>query len=109
MRNKAAPAIVLCLTALVAPLMAGDAQVRSPTIVPPDGWRLVWNDEFDETNGSRPDLTKWNYDSGSLGWGNKELEYYTSRTNNSWIENGQLIIQAQEEKFEGDKFTSARL
>jgi beta-glucanase (GH16 family) len=101
--------IVLCLTALIAPVLAADAQVDSPAVVPPDGWRLVWNDEFDLTNGSRPDLTKWNYDSGSLGWGNNELEYYTSRTNNAWIENGQLVIQAQVEKFEGNKFTSARL
>ena len=103
-RGRAAM-ILFCFAVLAAPLLAGDAQVRSAAA----GWRLVWSDEFQQPNGSRPDLTKWIYDSGGNGWGNNELQYYTSRTNNAWIENGQLVIEARVEKFEGNKFTSARL
>ena len=67
-RRRGMVAVIgLCLTALIAPVLAGDAQVDSPAVVPPDGWRLVWSDEFDQTNGSRPDLTKWIYDSGANG------------------------------------------
>ena len=46
---------------------------------------IVWDDEFNQPDGSAPDPTKWSYDIGSGGWGNNELEYYTSRTNNARI------------------------
>ncbi len=74
-------------------------------------WSLVWADEFAQVDGSSPDSTKWAYDigTGSGGWGNNELEYYTSRTNNVRIENGQLVIEAKQEKYLGRSYTSARL
>ena len=37
---------------------------------------LFWSDEFD-TNGA-PDATIWSYDLGAGGWGNSELQEYTS-------------------------------
>lgn len=75
------------------------------------GWDLVWADEFDQPNGSSPDANKWVFDigTGSNGWGNNELQYYTSRTNNARIENGQLVIEAKQETFENRNYTSARL
>jgi len=73
------------------------------------GWSLVWSDEFSQTNGSSPDATKWAYDIGAGGWGNNELEYYTSRTNNARIENSNLVIEARLENFSGSSYTSARL
>ena len=64
-------------------------------------WQLVWSDEFNQPDGSSPDPTKWGYDigNGSGGWGNKEWEYYTSRTNNARIQNGQLVIEADMESY----------
>ena len=43
---------------------------------------LVWSDEFN-TPGA-PDPAKWGYDigTGSGGWGNNELQYYTNRVDN---------------------------
>jgi beta-glucanase (GH16 family) len=75
------------------------------------GWTLIWSDEFSQPDGSSPDTNKWAFDigTGSGGWGNNELEYYTSRTNNARIENGQLIIEALKENFSGSSYTSARL
>ena len=77
----------------------------------PTGWQLVWADEFTQANGTSPDSVKWNYDigTGSGGWGNNELQYYTSRTNNVRIENDQLVIEAKSENYMGSSYTSARL
>lgn len=74
-----------------------------------DDWRLVWSDEFDQADGSVPDASKWSYETGGNGWGNNELEYYTSRTNNVRIEDGKLVIEARAENFAGKHYTSARL
>jgi beta-glucanase (GH16 family) len=77
---------------------------------------LVWSDEF---NSASIDLTKWAFQTGNgaivgnPGWGNNELEYYTSRTNNAYVTNGMLHIRAQIEptnSSEGTfRYTSAKL
>ena len=77
-------------------------------------WHLVWSDEFNGTNGSAPDPRKWVYDLGGSGWGNNELQTYTSRRENVRVENGKLVIEARRENFTGaDRrargYTSARL
>ena len=71
--------------------------------------RLLWSDEFDLPNGASPDTNKWVFDLGAGGWGNNELQNYTSRTNNVRIEDGKLVIEARREAFDGSPFTSARL
>ncbi len=70
---------------------------------------LVWSDEFN--NNGAPDASKWNYDigTGSGGWGNQELQYYTNRSQNVIVEGGVLKIKAIRENFNGSSFTSARL
>lgn len=70
---------------------------------------LVWADEFN-TDGA-PDASKWGYDigTGSNGWGNNELEYYTNRAINATIKDGVLKITAIREPYSGSNFTSARL
>lgn len=78
------------------------------------GWVLTWSDEFDGPNGSAPDATKWTAESGGSGWGNNELEYYTARSQNVRVENGNLVIEGIKEKFVGPDgvqrdYTSARL
>lgn len=79
-------------------------------------WVLVWSDEFNKPDGSAPDSTKWAYDEGvgQNGWGNNELQYYTTRSNNVVIRNGNLVITALRETFADSfgvtrNFTSARL
>jgi beta-glucanase (GH16 family) len=83
----------------------------SSTDVAPPGWRLVWSDEFDGTAGSTADATKWTFDLGNNnGWGNGELENYTSRAQNAALDgNGNLVITARLESLGGQMFTSARL
>ena len=73
---------------------------------------LVWQENFDSTT---VNPTTWTYDFGDgceraiCGWGNQELEYYTSRPENARIESGSLVIEARKETFLGKPFTSARL
>ena len=89
---------------------AGGTQKKSA----PEGYTLVWNDEFSGKKGSLPDPSKWTYDIGGNGWGNHELEYYTNRAENARIEDGKLVITARQEAYTGPdgvkfKYTSARL
>jgi beta-glucanase (GH16 family) len=70
--------------------------------------KLIWSDEFNYKG--LPDSTKWSYDFGNTGWGNNELQFYTSRRKeNARIEKGHLIITAIKEKYRGSDYTSARL
>ena len=77
---------------------------------PATQWNIVWSDEF---NGTSIDANKWTFETGNggsnPGWGNNELEYYTSRTNNAHVKNGLLHIVAQQESMGGFSFTSARM
>ncbi|MCR4736263.1 MAG: family 16 glycosylhydrolase [Treponema sp.] len=76
----------------------------------PEGWHLVWNDEFD---GRNIDTTKWDFQLGTgsqyglEGWGNNELQFY--RKENASVKNGNLILEARKEDFGGRAYTSARL
>ncbi|MCO1336055.1 family 16 glycosylhydrolase [Microbulbifer sp. OS29] len=65
---------------------------------------LVWEDEF---NGNNIDSSVWTYDVGNSGWGNNELQTYTANTENAYLEDGNLIIQALQN--DDGSFTSARL
>ena len=64
---------------------------------------LVWSDEFE---GNNINTQNWTYDLGASGWGNNELQNYTSSTNNSYVSDGCLNIIAKEEN---GSYTSARL
>lgn len=69
-------------------------------------WQLVWQDEFDADT---LDAGRWNYEIGGHGWGNNESQYYTSRSSNSYLQDGNLVIEARKEYYEGSAYTSARL
>ena len=78
-------------------------------------WNLVWSDEF---NGSSVDTNHWAFDVGNgylsvgqwvAGWGNNELEYYTSRTQNVYVANGVLHLVARKETTNGLVYTSGRV
>jgi len=68
-------------------------------------WKLVWSDEF---NGDKLDMSKWTFDVGGDGWGNKELQYYTDGANIKLLD-GKLIIDARKIPLGGNEFTSARI
>jgi beta-glucanase (GH16 family) len=75
-------------------------------------WSLVWQDEFEGGAGQLLDVDKWGYDigSGQNGWGNAQLEYDTDRPENvSQDGNGNLVITARREEYQGRDYTSARI
>ena len=78
------------------------------SITKAQNYKLVWSDEFDS---SSLDMRRWNYDigTGTGGWGNNELQYYTDRDTNISIKNGNLIIRALKENYGGENYTSARI
>jgi len=84
----------------------GAVGTQAPAGAPPGFSRLVWSDEF---NGSSISTANWGFDLGNSGFGNNELENYTSRPENARIENGMLIIEARRESLGGSAYTSARL
>ena len=69
-------------------------------------YSLVWSDEF---NGDKLDESVWNYNTGGNGWGNNELQYYTTRPENIRIVNGCLEIEARKENYENREYTSSRI
>jgi beta-glucanase (GH16 family) len=70
----------------------------------PQGMRLVWSDEFN--NSGAPNPLKWSYDTGVHGWGNNEVQRYTGNRTNSFVRGGSLHIVARNEN---GRWTSARL
>jgi beta-glucanase (GH16 family) len=77
----------------------------TPTSYP--GYQLAWSDEF---SGKTLNTQNWTFDIGNNnGWGNQELEYYTSRVNNVFVSAGNLVIEADQESYQGSNYTSARL
>ena len=77
---------------------------------------LVWSDEFD---GNGPiDNSKWFHQTfipNGWGWFNGELQHYTDREDNSYVQNGYLHIVAKDETYTDPvqgitkQYTSARL
>jgi beta-glucanase (GH16 family) len=101
--------LVVCCLLLVPFLLAFQNQST-----PKAKWKLIWQDEFDGRDGAPIDDSKWTAEVGGLGWGNKELQFYTKRTDNAFLSNGSLNIKAIKERIgETDKvvreYTSARL
>ncbi len=70
---------------------------------------LIWADEFD---GNEVDTTKWRFQTGAHGWGNREWQdYQPFGSDNAIVEDGVLKIIARKTG-EGQKagdYTSARL
>jgi len=81
----------------------------------PEGYSLVWQDEFNSTS---IDMTNWGYETGDgtdyglpRGWGNNESQLYTENAENSGIEEFEgestLAIKALSDGNGG--YTSAKL
>jgi beta-glucanase (GH16 family) len=102
---------------MIRALTLGLAALSAPAaMLHAAGPQLVWSDEFNQPMGSQPDAAKWSYDLGvgtPPGWGNNELETYTSSPSNSVIVSDpaasdglSLAIRAQSAN---GTYTSARI
>ena len=69
-------------------------------------WQLIWADEFE--NEGKPNPGKWVYEYGNVR--NKEAQFYTrDRLANARVKNGELIITAIKEPWQGSSYTSASI
>ena len=83
-----------------------------PSNLPIGAWTLTWEETFDGAAGEAPDPARWTYDIGTGvdGWGNNQLEYNTDRPENVALDGqGNLVITARREDFQGSEYTSARM
>ena len=115
------PVTQLLILNMVILLSCKGPEVTTPAVQPPVAVtppvstttapavrKLVWADEF--STAGLPDSTKWIQEVGGNGWGNNELQYYTSRrAENARVEDGKLIIEARKDNYQGKNYTSARL
>jgi|GEM_PF-6628580 beta-glucanase (GH16 family) len=67
-------------------------------------FEMVWSEEFEGTELNGNLWTPW------LGTAyNNELQYYSNRTENLYVEDGNLHLRAQKEYYRGRDYTSARI
>jgi beta-glucanase (GH16 family) len=71
--------------------------------------QLVIQDEFNVDGQPNTNLWGYNIGRGQNGWGNNELQFYTDRSKNVTVKDGNLVITAEKESFSGAEYTSARL
>jgi len=69
--------------------------------------RLVFSDEFNGANGSKPDPAKWTIDPGTGQ--NNEIQYYTNNLNTFMDGTGSLVMEARRETMGGRDYTSHRM
>jgi beta-glucanase (GH16 family) len=91
-------------TALAALSLA--AALPPPASAEPN-WSLVWSDEFDDS--SLPDWigsgdeglggSLWQPENNGWGGGNQELQFYTPRESNVFVEDGKLTISGIKEVY----------
>ncbi|MFN2497314.1 MAG: family 16 glycosylhydrolase [Pseudonocardiaceae bacterium] len=90
-------AIGLVATAMVAVLLLTQGCAQSTTVraAVPDNWTRTFDDEFNGSAGSAPNPLVWLHDVGGTGWGNRELQYYTAGSSNTYLDGqGHLVIAA---------------
>lgn len=114
--SRAALACTLLLGSSACFAQGSSAQPQGEPGGMPEGYALVWSDEFDVEG--YPDPLRWKYDTyrNRDGWWNDEQQYYSGpRLQNARVENGILILEAHREKLRsaedwgGQSYTSARL
>jgi beta-glucanase (GH16 family) len=94
---------------------SSSSDVKSSSLTNVKGWKLIFDQDF--KSATELSSSVWNFDIGNgeslglRGWGNNELEYYTSK--NAYISNGALVIEAKKQrttdKYGTYNYTSARL
>ena len=69
--------------------------------------KLVYSDEFEGSGDI--DSNRWTREVHEAGWTNEEAQSYTDRIDNSYLEDGKLVIKAMKESYGNGQYTSARL
>jgi beta-glucanase (GH16 family) len=91
-------------SSLTAAAFAVIASLASLTAAPPDGWKLVFSDEFE---GAAIDASKWSTTMGFIGTHGPRYhnEYYLSRTEDDdvIVGDGLLRLQTQRRTVKGDE------
>ena len=94
--ERTAEVVVKCGT-LRHKVALTQAAATAPSIVAPDGYKLVWNDEFEKAGA--PSSSEWWYETGAGGWGNNELQEYVAGSKDGTqlasVSDGTLKIKAQ--------------
>lgn len=108
-RFTRALAAVICCIVLVAScarleVFAASTSNTKYSNLDSSKWNLVWSDEF---SGDSVDTNKWSFTIGGGGFGNNEQQYYTDSTENAYIENGCLVLNAIQESNGEENYTSA--
>jgi len=71
-----------------------------------NNYTLVWSEFFDD---NIIDTTKWNIEIRDPGWVNNELQAYTDKKDNIYINKNNLIIQSLKENYRQANYTSGRI
>ncbi|SOD71574.1 beta-glucanase (GH16 family) [Jatrophihabitans sp. GAS493] len=95
----------------------GGPSTPTATPTPTPQWTATraWTEKFSGAAGTLPDPSLFSYQLGGTGWGNHELQTYTSRAENAALDGqGNLAITARRETYTGTDgterdWTSARL
>ena len=89
---------------------AARPEMATGDIVVPEGYRLVWHDEFDDKSKDMPNTDHWYYETAEPGWVNNELQTYIAGKKGdiqtAEVSHGTLKIRAIKD---GDRIYSARL
>lgn len=95
-------------TATSAASAAAPTAALPTAVLPTAIGDVVWSQEFNGASGTGPDTSVWNYDTGAGGWGNAELQTYTTSRQNSALDGqGNLVLTARKEA--NGSYTSARI
>ncbi len=82
-------------------------QVNENEIPQYEGYKLLWNDEF---NGDSLNLENWTMELRDPGWTNNELQEYTQSTDNIFVRDGKLVLKAIKTQKNGkDYYTSGKV
>ncbi len=84
-RGLVACLVAGCVVGLALPGCAAQPAARSSA---GSWWRLVWSSDFAGPAGTVP--SRWQFQTGGSGWGNREQEYYVSRSQDQTTENAVL-------------------
>ncbi len=74
--------------------------VSEDEIEAPEGFHLVWHDEFNGTE-KRLNEDDWNYETHEVGWVNHELQEYVPSEDYAYVQDGELVIQPVKTETDG--------
>lgn len=82
--------------------------VKENTDLSYDGYKLMWEDQFDADSLNRGD---WNVELHDPGWVNNELQAYVDSEENIYLKDGNLVLKPVEKKSEDGSvsYTSGRV